>query len=244
MVDWLRRVLSVNANRGSVAVGGDITDSTINIYNLNGITPELLEALRRPYEELSEKQKKKISQLEAELHLNQHQVREALDIIGEAHVPPERVAAKLVEIAEQFKILQAAAAAHSDDTPEITALKAEANEAVEAGHLIKADTLLAEAVTRASDRHAVTVGEMIAQRGEIALTRLRYGEAATHFAHAAALFPSGSAHEDKLIGYLEKEAEALYRHGDEFGDNGALLSAVERLRRLVELKPREHVPLD
>jgi hypothetical protein len=49
---------------------------------------------------------------------------------------------------------------------------------------------------------------------------------------------------DRRIAYLEKEADALYRQGDELGDNDALLSATERRRRLVELKPRERVPLD
>jgi hypothetical protein len=39
---------------------------------------------------------------------------------------------------------------------------------------------------------------------------------------------SNSAHEDKQISYLQKEASALYQQGDELCDNGALLSALER----------------
>jgi tetratricopeptide (TPR) repeat protein len=73
---------------------------------------------------------------------------------------------------------------------------------------------------------------------------LRYNEAAGHFANAAAVFPPGSTFEDKRIGYLEREADALYRQGSEFGDNGALLSAIGRWKRLVELQPRERVPRD
>jgi hypothetical protein len=34
---------------------------------------------------------------------------------------------------------------------------------------------------------------LLAKRGEIALARLRYVEAATHFAKAASVFPAGSA---------------------------------------------------
>src|SRR5262249_5088148 len=93
-------------------------------------------------------------------------------------------------------------------------------------------------------RLAVNVAETSARRGEIALTRLRYAEAATHFANAAAVFPTNSAHEDKRINYLEREASALYQQGNELGDNGALLSAIERRKRLVELLPRGRVPLD
>ena len=57
------------------------------------------------------------------------------------------------------------------------------------------------------------------------------------------LFSSKSGHEDKRISYLQKEASALYQEGDEFGDNDALLSAIERYHRLLHLMPRERVPL-
>ena len=119
--------------------------------------------------------------------------------------------------------------------------------AIDAGELAKADALLADVETeqrRALDRLAVNAADTSARRGEIALTRLRYKEAAMHFANAAAVLPQGSAEEDKRIGYLEREALALYQQGDEFGDNGALLSAVERYKRLVALTPRERVPLE
>jgi tetratricopeptide (TPR) repeat protein len=71
---------------------------------------------------------------------------------------------------------------------------------------------------------------------------LRYREAATHFANAAAVFPPKSAYEDKRLSYLRKEAAALFQQGDEFGDNGALLSAIEQYTRLVNLMPREREP--
>src|SRR5262249_13992701 len=94
-----------------------------------------------------------------------------------------------------------------------------------------------------------------ARRGDLALTRLRYVEAAKHFANAAALVPPKraedkriaalqSANEDKRIIYLQKEAGALYQQGDELGDNDALLSAIQRYNRLIHLTPRERVPLD
>jgi len=42
---------------------------------------------------------------------------------------------------------------------------------------------------------------------------------------------------------LQKEANAVYQQRDEFGDNGALLSAIERSKRLIDLNSRERVPL-
>jgi tetratricopeptide (TPR) repeat protein len=83
-----------------------------------------------------------------------------------------------------------------------------------------------------------------ARRGEIAFTRLRYAEAAKHLGNAAAVFRPGSAHEDARIGFLQAEAGALLLQGDEYGDNGALLAAVERFKQLLELTPYERVPLE
>jgi hypothetical protein len=177
----------IRAETGGIAVGGSVTGSTINI----GVPPEQLAALVRQASDLSETQKKVIAKLEDELDLNQRQIRAALGILGENDIPPERLAAKLVEIAERFKDLQATASAQPGDDPKIAALKGDAQKAIEAGELAKADALLANVETeqrRALDHLAVNAAETSAQRGEIALTRLRYAEAATHFANAAAVF--------------------------------------------------------
>ena len=81
-----------------------------------------------------------------------------------------------------------------------------------------------------------------AQRGGIALTRLRYREAAEHFAAAARRLPPGE--EEQALACLDQEAEALYRQGEEFGDNAALVDAIARYRALLDRRPRERVPLD
>ncbi len=232
----------VKADTGGIAIGGSVSSSTINI----GVPPEQMAALVRQSTELSETQKKLIAKLEGELDLNQRQIHAALAILGENDIPPERLAAKLVEIAERFKDLRATASAQPGDEPRIAALKTDAQKAIEAAQLAEADALLADVEMeqrRGLDRLAVDAAETSARRGDLALTRLRYGEAAKHFANAAALFPPKSAHQDKRISYLQKEASALYQQGDELGDNGALLSAIERYNRLVDLTPRERVPL-
>src|SRR5215471_17407107 len=226
----------VRADTGGIAIGGSVTGSTINI----GIPPEQLTALVRQAADLSETQKKVIAKLEGELDINQRQIRAALSVLGENDIPPERLAAKLVEIAESFKALKATASAQPSDDRRIVALRTDAQNAIEAGELAKADALLAEAQaeqTRGLDRLAAA--DTFSRRGEIALTRLRYAEAAAHFANAAAVFPPHSSHR---INYLQKEASALFKQGYEFGDNGALLSAIERHKRLLELLPRERLP--
>jgi len=190
----------------------------------------------------SEAQRKVIALLEEKLDLNQSQVRAALEILGEANVPREQLTAKLVEIAERIRDIEATVFVEASDNPKTTALRIEARRAVEEGELGKADALLANIQIEQSPA-LIAAAETSAQRGEIAMARLRYDEAAKHFANAATLIPLNSAHEDKRIAYLELEANALYRQGDEFGDNKALRSAIDRCRHLIELFPREHDPL-
>src|SRR5215467_10572957 len=206
----------VRAETGGIAIGGSVTGSTVII----GIPQEKVDALvrdaKRPLEELTTQQRENIVLLKEKLDLNERQVRAALGILGENDISPERLAAKLVEIAERFKDLQATALAQPDDDPKIAALKTDAKKAIEAGELAKADALLADVETqqrRAFDRLAVSAAETSARRGEIALARLRYAEAATHFANAAAVFPPKSAHEEKRIEYLTRELSALYLQG-------------------------------
>ena len=237
----------VKVDTGGIGIVGPVTSSTI----ITGVplekVDELVRDAKRPLEELTIQQRENIALLKEKLDLNERQVRAALGILGENDIPPERVAAKLVEIAERFKDLQATASAQPGDDPKIAALKTDAQKAIDAGELAKADAFLADVETeqrRAHDRLAINEAETSAQRGQIALTRLRYTEAAKHFADAAAAFPPKSAHEDKRIGYLQREATALFLQGDEFGDNAAFLSAIEQRKRLVELTNRERVPLE
>ena len=235
----------VRADTGSIAIGGSVTSSTVIIGIPQEKVDELVRDAKRPLEELTTQQRENIVLLKEKLDLNERQVRAALGIVGENDIRPERLAAKLVEIAESFKALRETASAQPGDGPKIAALKADAQKAIDAGELTKADALLADIETeqrRALDRLAVNAAETSARRGDIALTRLRYREAATHFANAATVFPPKSAYEDKRLSYLRKEAAALFQQGDEFGDNGGLLSAIEQYTQLVNLMPREREP--
>jgi outer membrane PBP1 activator LpoA protein len=87
---------------------------------------ELVRDAKRPLEELTSQQRENIALLKEKLDLNERQVRAALGILGENDIPPERLAAKLVQIAERFKALQATATAQPGDSPTIVSLKAEA----------------------------------------------------------------------------------------------------------------------
>ncbi|TMJ80811.1 MAG: tetratricopeptide repeat protein [Alphaproteobacteria bacterium] len=237
----------VKAETGGVAIGRDVIQSTVVIGISQEKVDELVRDAKRPLEELTTQQRENIALLKEKLDLNERQVRAALAVIGENDIPLERLAAKLVEIAERFKVLQETASAQPGDDPKIASLKTDAQKAIDVGELAKADGFLADVETeqrRALDRFAVSAAETSARRGGISLARLRYNEAAKHFATAAGVLAPNGAYEDKRISYLQQEASALFQQGAEYGDNAALLSCIERYRRLVDLASRERVPLE
>src|SRR4051812_27699045 len=210
---------TVSADRNSIAAGRDVNIIGIPTETL----PAIIAAATGPLERLTGEQRATIAKLEEQLGATREQVLAFFRIIGEAGVPPESMGARLVEVAERHKDLLAQVQAEPGDEPAVARLKAQAHEALEHGDLDRADALLAEvAVAQAADldRRALDFAATLAQRGEVAMTRLRYREAAGHFAAAAARVPAG--HEEQRLGYLDREAEALYRQGDEFGENKAL----------------------
>src|ERR1700751_235780 len=137
----------VKADTGGIAIGGSVTGSTVIICIPQEKVDELVRDAKRPLEELTTQQRENIVLLKEKLDLNVNQVRAALGILGENDIPPERLAAKLVEIAERFKTLQDTASAQPGDDAKIAALKTEAQNAIHAGELAKADALLADVET-------------------------------------------------------------------------------------------------
>jgi hypothetical protein len=135
------------AETGGIAIGGSVTSSTVIIGIPQEKVDELVRDAKRPLEELTTQQRENIALLKEKLDLNERQVRAALGILGENDVPLERLAAKLVEIAESFKALKATALPQPGDDPKIAALKADAQKAIETGELAKADALLADVET-------------------------------------------------------------------------------------------------
>jgi hypothetical protein len=202
----------VRADPNSVAIGDNVTSSTVIIGIPQEKVDELVREAKRSLEELTAQQRENITLLKEKLDLNVGQVRAALAILGENNIPPERLAPKLVEIAESFKALRETALVQPSDDRQIIALNADARRALDAGELAKADALLADVEAeqrRRPDELAVNAADTFGKRGEIALTRLRYAEAAKHFSNAATVLPPGNVYEDQRIQYLEKRRHAL-----------------------------------
>src|SRR5512132_2931012 len=220
---------------GGVAAGRDIRESKINIGILPDPLPKIIDAASSDWKRLTDEQRKMIADLEGKLGVSAGALRAFFRTLGEAEVPPERQEAKLVEIAEHYKQALAQVAAAPGDDPGVAKLKGEVKAALDAGELERADDLLAQvqaAQDAALERRQLEAAATAAQRGEIALTRLRYRDAAEHFAAAARRVPPG--HEEQSLAYLDREADALYRQGHEFGDNSVLTNAIDRFWALLK----------
>jgi tetratricopeptide (TPR) repeat protein len=173
-------------------------------------------------------------------------------ILGEKQVETSDLDTKLREIAGRYLTLLKQAESVSGFDPKAAALKTKALAEIKAGHYAAAESLLQRAVEadlaglrsaqEALDNRYLAAAETKAVFAQLKLTQLQYAAAAQAFKEAADLVPK--RRDGQRLAYLEREASALFRQGDEFGVNTALAEAVERYRALLSLRPRARSPLD
>ena len=236
---------TVTAQPGSVAAGGNIEHNTINF----GLTPEqvreLTEAAARG---ATGPLTTTIVDLSKRLGVTEDATKTLLRIVGEQDVPLERLSETLNRVANDYKRLQAQAAALNPDNPTARSLVERAQVAIAAGHLAEAHQLLAQArqaqiaaaqealklrdqAQASADAELLGAAASTATEGGVALTERHYDQAADLFKQAAALVPAG--HSGEMAGYLVREADALYRQGEEFGDNAALVDSISVWKKTI-----------
>ena len=207
---------SLSADQGSrpsategIAIGGSVANSQIT-NTVNQEDPVVLAAITKTFAdqiaasaEARAKADARAAELAAKLGFTSSAVAEFFTILGEQNVPDEKIPARLIEIATHFAQTQNEVAALEPSDPHAADLAGQAKQALDAGQLTKADTLLEQAkdseraalrearqfVQRAQeavDRHALNLAKMDSTQGDIALTQLRYVDAATHYEVAAA----------------------------------------------------------
>ena len=246
-----------------IAISGSVDHSTIN-NTVNQENPDTLKLLAKILTEkdVAEDRRReaeaKSAELGQKLGFTSSAVTEFFKILGERNVPEEKIPAQLIEIATHFAQTRDELAALEPDDPQVAELAHSAKQALDAGHLTKADALLDRAkeaelsafhqarklalkAQEAADRHAVTAAKLLASRGNIALTQLHYVDAAGKFRDAAILVPPGQP--EVTADFLHNEADALYRQGDERGDNIALNQSIEVWQVVLGYRSRDRVPL-
>jgi hypothetical protein len=239
-----------------------ITNSPITI----GATPAEQQALVAIFSqqiavtnEARAKAEARAAELGAQLGFTQGAVISFFRIVGERDVPPEQIGTKLGEIAAKQRALMDRWSVLDTADPATAALAAQAKAAIDAGRYDEADAALVRArdqetaaarqaeqlaqdAQQAAERRWLRVAEADGKLGDLAMTRLRYSDAAQHYAAAASSVPA--ARQDERRQYLGQEALALYKQGDERGDNGAAALAIDRYRALAGTTGRAALPLD
>ena len=160
--------------------------------------------------------------LAKELGVTEAALSNFFKILGERHVPPYELDAKLREIATRHKDLLAKVDAIPSADQDIVALKGQAQAAIAEGRYDEADALLEQAgqtdeaaakkgLAEAQQRF-LSAAATAAQRGDLAWTKFDFATAATHFDHAADL--ASSADPLKQANYLNRAGRALDEAGN------------------------------
>ena len=181
------------------------------------------------------------------LNATEAMVNAALKILSERDVPIENRAERIIEaILLQMETIRSLRSAVQGVDPELDRLRAAAVDAIEAGQLEEADSYLAELEEKEENlklkEQILAAAGTKAERGRIALSQLRYLDAAKYFDDAADQVPRSS--QETYLDYLGQAAWAYFRQGEEFGEREWAEEAVLRFRRLLDLRPREQAPLE
>jgi len=216
--------------------------------NIQSIPPEFIQQL---IENLDKSQAKAV-ELGNKLGVHEAAVLSMLRTLDEKKVPLEQLPHQLSEIATRHLELERRLRELTSDDPEVARLRAEAAQALEQGRYDAVDALLDQALKidanaleqqqQVLDQRKRSAAETLGLRGELAQTRLQYMAAADYFARAAALLPKESP--QKRWEYRNRQANALYLQGDEFGDNQALEKSVNVYTDILGSCSRQDEPQD
>lgn len=249
---------TISAAPCGVAAGRDASNNTVTCNY--GLTPEQLKqlteaAVRGATEPLA----RELADVSKTLGVTENAAKTILKIVGEdPNIPEDKLAEALSNVAADYQQLKAKIAALDPDNPMAKALVEQAKPEIEAGHFSRAHELLHEAAQAqiaaakearklakqaqaAEDAQMLGAASSTAAEGGVALTERRYKEAADLFGQAVDEVPSGYKSEHGA--YLMWQGHALYRQGDELGDNVALRSAIEVYERALTDYSRGQVPL-
>jgi len=168
----------------------------------------------------------KVAEIATELKFTTAAVIGFFQTLRQQSVAPEQLPQKLAQIANHFEATRQRLAALDMDDPATKALADQARVELEKGHPDAASALLqrseeaelaaaaqaralAQQASAAADARQLNAARAREGRGDVALTQLRYEEAAGHFVAAALLLPASSSGDRGPL--LWRQAEALHR---------------------------------
>jgi tetratricopeptide (TPR) repeat protein len=229
MPDWLRP--SVTADRSSVAIGRDVSNSQMTIgLDEEGVRKVLQQELAR----IAEEKGVPVAPLRA-----------VLEKLGATQTAIEEIPKRLAAAADELLALRQDLQRLRNDRPELAAIRAQALALIDAGDLDAARAALnrgREAARALREETSRNEAEFLAGEARIDHLQLAYRNAAQKYAEAVALI--APFERDAEWQYVLRQAGELQGHGNEFGDNQALLEAIGVYRRALTLAPRCLRPID
>jgi tetratricopeptide (TPR) repeat protein len=234
----------LKAEGGSIGICGDVRDSKIIVGVPEEKLDELVRERTKPLEDLTVSQKDTISLLKEKLDLNERQVRDALDIVGEKYTPP--LGEALVRVAGDYRRLQAQVSALNPDNPSARALVDEAKHELNEGRSDRALDLLHRAteaqLTAAEEadkleaqahaaREAQLLGAASSTDAEAQTYRLlhRYDDAEKLYLRAIEI-------EQKVSGSRQLLAVSLNNLGELYLGSGRFKNAKASLKDSIEIQ--------
>ena len=230
---------SVTATNGA-AVGGNVTNSSITVGLSDRQIRSFIDISTRRWQNLTDAQRRQLAELQHRLGVSEGALRNFFATLGQSDAPARSLPERLGEIARRYIELQQQLSAIGGDSPNEVQLKWEVQQAAENGHYTQADALLqriAAAQDSAIESCLSDRASIAASRGLLAMIQSDYVGTATHFAEAVRLAPPN--HRDSLSFKLLL-SEALYRKGEEQGDNSALMQSASVAGDLIMQHPEDH----
>lgn len=179
--------------------GGNIAGRDQHITNIEGISEDRFQALSE------------------ELGVTKAALKSFFKLLKEKQVPPEDLDETLRQIAHRYKDLEAKLRHFTSKDPEVTALKRQAKEALEAGEFDRVEELLNQAKEKdiqgakefqnLAHTRLLSAAATAAEIAELKNTQLAYAEAAKYYRQAAQLVPKEK--EKLLAKYLNLSGIAL-----------------------------------
>lgn len=218
----------VSATQG-VAIGGNVTNSSVTVGISAKGAQALVESASRNWKNLTDAQRKELGALKAQLGITEGALRTFFTVLGEKNIAEDMLPERLGEIAGQYLALRAQLQANPTEPSETAKLKDQARVALEAGRLTEADYVLQKIEALQEAALATQLKERVetsVQRATLALSQLRYRDAATQLGTAARYASSDG---DKMT-YQQAQVRLLLNQANEFDDSAAQGEAVALLR--------------
>jgi tetratricopeptide (TPR) repeat protein len=224
----------VTAGSG-VAVGRDVTNSTLNAYSRDPADVQQIARLLADRDTLAAARHEaelRAEKLAGEAQTTKQQMLIFLSILAKQEVKPEQVPATMAEITRNYQRQQDHYATLAPQDPGAADLVRRAKQATDAGRFDEADRLLEQAVDRetaAVVEHQIKVAELMAARGDNAATQLHYSDAAKHYEAAAAQLPPSAS---------DTKAFYLLQAGDMRQTSGNLAAALTSYQASLAIRDR------